>query len=195
MSPQAVRRLAFVAMLGERPTCCLASRSWRAPTRRTPSPSIRLPHRDSALLFAPGDARRVRRAPPPPSGSLRRPAGLDGLSRGSPRADCDARVRLSFTRRGRIGPWLPLRRRGFCTPRGARAAQRRDLQGGDLAALERLSGGCYCHGRLWRNRDGPGRASLDCAGLRTLVGERRNGRATLAREVNLRYHFLGSRSP
>src|SRR3712207_1716835 len=149
--------------------------------------SVRLPHSGTPRSLVPADARWVRRAQPPlQSGRLPRAAGLDGLPCGRPRAGRDARVRRSVPRGGPIGAELPLHLRGSRAPRGAGAAPRGDLQGGDLAVVGYLTGGRPRRDHLRRDRGGLGRASLDRTRLRNLVGKGCNGRAALAREVNFR---------
>lgn len=66
------------------------------------------------------------------------------------------------------------------------AASRRDLQGGDLAALERLPDGRPRHDCLRRVLDARGWSGLDRAGLRPFFGQVCGGWAILKSQMNFR---------
>ncbi|CAA9396003.1 MAG: hypothetical protein AVDCRST_MAG55-363, partial [uncultured Rubrobacteraceae bacterium] len=146
-------------------------------------PSVRLPHRGPARPGAPADARRVRRAPPPPGERVRRSAGLDRFPRGGRRAGRDPRLRRRLPRRGRAGPGRHLRSGNLRAARCAGAALRRDPQGGAPAGVGRLPGGRPRRVRLRGARNGSGRPGLDRAGLRPSLERAGGGRAILTGEM------------
>ena len=197
MSPQAVRRLALTAMLGGAlyvvaGVVQLASREQTDPFSRASDHLIGILLSCSLLLTLAGFvALHLRQA-----GAYGGPRGWTGfravvLGQTAMLASALASLAVGGLALGSLyvaGAFVLLVRLALLSVATYRAAILPHWSASYLVAALAM----VVFGEI---RDGPGRASLDCAGLRTLVGERRNSRATLAREVNFRYLFLGSRSP